>query len=216
MTNEELTNSVSDELHWDPKIDNDAIAVSAEDGVVTLRGTVGSLRQKREARNAAERVYGVVRVENHLQVRLLDSDARADADLRGDVLQALMLDGLVPSTVDARVEDGFVTLTGHAERHYERAEAESVASNVRGVVDVVNDITLTGSNPTAGDVRHSIDKAFKRNAKLDADQLTVETKDGTVTLKGTVRSWAEHDEAVEAAWAAPGVRDVKDHMFVAY
>jgi osmotically-inducible protein OsmY len=216
MTNEELTNSVSDELHWDPKIDNDAIAVSAEDGVVTLRGTVGSLRQKREARNAAERVYGVVRVENHLQVRLLDSDARADADLRGDVLQALMLDGLVPSTVDAGVEDGFVTLTGHAEWHYERAEAESVASNVRGVVDVVNDITLTGPNPTAGDVRHSIDKAFIRNAKLDADQLTVETKDGTVTLKGTVRSWAEHDEAVEAAWAAPGVRDVKDHVFVAY
>jgi osmotically-inducible protein OsmY len=69
MTNDELRGSVSDELHWDPKIDNDAIAVSAADGVVTLRGTVGSLRQKREAKKAAERVYGVARVENQLRVR---------------------------------------------------------------------------------------------------------------------------------------------------
>jgi osmotically-inducible protein OsmY len=216
MTNEELRSSVSDELHWDPKIDNDAIAVSAENGAVTLRGTVGSLRQKREAKNAAERVYGVTRVENHLQVRLMDSDERADADTRGDVLQALMLDALVPATVDARVTDGFVTLTGHTEWQYQREEAESVAANVRGVVDVVNDITITGPNATAGDVRHAIDKAFKRNAKLDADELTVETEDGTVTLKGTVRSWAEHDEALDAAWAAPGVRKVNDHIFVAY
>ena len=216
MTNDELRSSVSDEIHYDPKIDNDAIAVSAEDGIVTLRGTVGSLRQKREAKRAAERVYGVIRVESHLQVRLMDSDERADADVRGDVLQALMLDALVPSTVDASVSDGFVTLTGHAEWQYQRDEAESVAANVRSVVDVVNDITLTGPNPTAGDVRHDIDKAFKRNAKLDADQLTVETDDGTVTLKGTVRSWAEHDEAVDAAWAAPGVRKVKDHLFVSY
>jgi len=216
MSNEELTNSVSDELHWDPKIDNDAIAVSAQDGVVTLRGTVGSLRQKREAKNAASRVYGVTRVDNELQVRLLDSDARADADLRGDVLQALMLDTLVPSTVDARASDGFVTLTGHAEWQYQRDEAESVAVNVAGVVDIVNDITLTGPNASADDVEHAIAKAFKRNAKLDSEALTVETEDGTVTLKGTVRSWAEHDEALEAAWAAPGVRKVKDHILVAY
>jgi osmotically-inducible protein OsmY len=216
MTNQELLSSVSDELHWDPKIDNDAIAVSAQDGVVTLRGTVGSLRQKREAKKAAERVYGVTRVENQLQVRLLDSDDRADADVRGDVLQALMLDALVPSTIDVRVADGFVTLTGETEWQYQREEAESVATNVPSVVEVVNDITLTGPNPTAGDVGHAIDEAFKRNAKLDADELTVETQDGTVTLKGSVRSWAEHDEAVNAAWAAPGVRNVKDHIFVAY
>jgi osmotically-inducible protein OsmY len=216
MTNDELRGSVSDELHWDPKIDNDAIAVSAADGVVTLRGTVGSLRQKREAKKAAERVYGVARVENQLQVRLMDSDERADADLRGDVLQALMLDALVPSTVDARVAEGFVTLTGHTEWRYQREEADTVAANVRGVAEVVNDIIITGPNPRATDVRHAIGKAFKRNAKLDADQLSIETEDGTVTLEGTVRSWAEHDDAVDAAWAAPGVRDVKDHILVAY
>ena len=108
---DELTAYVSDELFWDPKVDNAEIAVSASDGKITLRGTVGSLHQKREANKAAQRVYGVTSLDNQLQVRLLNDQRRSDAELRGDVLQALMLDSLVPTTVDAKVEDGFVTLT---------------------------------------------------------------------------------------------------------
>jgi osmotically-inducible protein OsmY len=113
-------------------VDNAAIAVSANDGTITLRGTVGSLREKREAKKAAQRVFGVISVDNQLQVKLMNDEKREDADLRGDVLQALMLDGLVPSTVEAKVDDGFVTLTGTAEWQYQRDEAESVASNIVG------------------------------------------------------------------------------------
>ena len=58
MTNETLERHVTDELWWDPKIDNEAIAVSVDDDIVTLRGTVGGFRQKREDKRAAERVYG--------------------------------------------------------------------------------------------------------------------------------------------------------------
>jgi len=112
VSNEDLELNVSEELVWDPKVDNAAIAVSADEGVVTLRGTVGSFRQKREAKQHAERVYGVEMVNNELQVRILDAQRRDDADLRGAVLQALMLDSLVPSTIDARVDEGWVTLTG--------------------------------------------------------------------------------------------------------
>jgi osmotically-inducible protein OsmY len=108
----ELTSDVSDELFWDPKVDGEAIAVSASGGEITLRGTVGSLREKREARKAAQRVLGVISVDNQLQVRLMNDERREDAELRGDVLQALMLDSLVPKTVDAKVDDGFVTLSG--------------------------------------------------------------------------------------------------------
>jgi osmotically-inducible protein OsmY len=216
MSNEDLVNYVNEELHWDPKIDSEAIAVSADDGVVTLRGTVGSFREKRDAMRSAERVYGVERIENELQVRLLDSGGRDDADLRGDVLKALMLDSTIPSTVDVTVDDGFVTLSGTAEWQYQRNEAETVAAKVHGVLDVWNDIALTGPPPEAEDVEHSIKKAFKRSAKVDAESLTVETSDRTVTLKGTVNSWAEHDEAIAAAWAAPGVQKVKDHILVAY
>src|SRR4029077_16626430 len=119
-------------LFWDPKLDNTAIAVSADDGKVTLRGTVGSLREKLEAKKAAERVFGVISVDNQLQVRLMNDAKRGDAEMRGDVLQALMLDSLVPKTVDVKVEDGFVTLTGTANWQYERDEAEFVASNIVG------------------------------------------------------------------------------------
>jgi osmotically-inducible protein OsmY len=212
----ELAGNVSDELFWDPKLDNSSIAVSASDGTITLRGTVGSLREKREAKKAAQRVYGVISVDNQLKVKLMDDQQRDDADLRGDVLQALMLDSLVPATVDAKVEDGFVTLTGTADWQYQRDEADFVASNIVGTLDVFDEIELKHPTPSAGDVQESIHKAFERNAALDADDLYISSDNGTVTIDGTVSSWVEHDEAIDAAWAAPGVTSVHDEMTVAY
>jgi osmotically-inducible protein OsmY len=212
----DLQSNVSDELFWDPKIDNSSIAVSADDGTITLRGTVGSLREKREAQKAAQRVVGVVSVDNKLQVKLMNDQKRADAELRGDVLQALMLDSLVPSTVDATVDDGFVTLTGTAGWQYQRDEAEYVASNIVGTLDVIDEIELEHPTPSSDSVKDSIRSAFKRNAALDADDLSVSTDKGTVTITGTVSSWAQHDEAIDAAWAAPGVRAVDDDMSVVY
>ena len=212
----DLVADVSDELFWDPKVDNTAIAVSADEGTITLRGTVGSLREKLEAKKAAERVYGVISVDNDLQVRLMNDAKRGDAELRGDVLQALMLDSLVPKTVDAKVDDGFVTLTGTANWQYQRDEAEFVASNIVGTLDLVDEIDLQYPTPDHGDVKESIKKAFKRNAALDANDLDISTDDGSVTLRGTVSSWAEHDEAIDAAWAAPGVVSVRDDLTIAY
>ena len=216
MSNDELVLAVSDELLWDPKIDSEAIAVAADDGKITLRGTVGSFRQKREAKHAAQRVFGVESVDNDLQVRILNEDKREDAELRGDVLQALMLDSLVPATVDAKVDYGYVTLKGTAEWQYQRDEAEFIAGNLPGVIGVDDQIKLKSPTPDAGDVKGSIKDAFKRNARLDADDLTVKTSNGTVTVEGIVSSWDEHDEALNAAWAAPGVTTVKDRMTVAY
>jgi len=215
MSDDKLVGYVSDELFWDPKVDNEAIAVSADDGKVTLRGTVGSYREKLEAKKAAERVYGVKSVENKLEVKLLNGGKRDDAELRGDVLQALMLDSLVPKTVDAKVDDGLVTLTGTADWQYQRDEAEFVSANVFGVIAVIDEIGLKPS-PSATDVKHSIKEAFKRNAKLDADDLTVTTSNGTATIEGVVNSWAEHDQAVAAAWFSPGVNDVDDQIIVDY
>jgi osmotically-inducible protein OsmY len=216
VSDDNLRKDVKDELHWDPKLDDAEIAVSAENGVITLRGTVGSLREKRDAKRAAERVYGVMRVENKLEVRLMGDSARKDAELRGDVLQALMLDSLVPPTIEASVDDGYVRLSGTAEWKYQRDEAEHVAGNVRGVVGVWDDVELLGAEPDGEEVHHAIAKAIERNAKLDVRAITVESEGRTVTLKGTVSSWAEHDDAVQAAWSAPGVQKVKDHLLVAY
>jgi osmotically-inducible protein OsmY len=216
MTDDELQDWVREELCWDPRVDSAAIAVSASDGEVTLRGTLDSFRQKREAQKAAERVYGVTSVRNELDVRILDKHGRQDADLRGAMLQAMALDGLIPKSVDAKADSGLVTLTGTAAWQYQREEAEFVAGNVPGVVDVDNQITLTSPQPKAGDVKQSIERAFQRNASLDAEGLSVTTRGNMVMLSGAVSSWDERDAAVAAAWAAPGVAAVKDQIVVEY
>ncbi len=215
MTDQGLINNVTEELFWDPKVDNAAIAVSDDGGKITLRGTVGSFREKQEARKDAARVYGVKSVNNEIEVRLLDEHRREDADLRGDVLQAFALDYLIPATVDAKVQDGFVTLKGSVDWQYQREEASFVAANILGVIDVFDEIKLK-AKPKAKAVKDDIKSAFKRNAALDADSISVTTSNGTVKLKGAVNSWAEHDEAVLAAWAAPGVTDVDDRILVEY
>ena len=216
MSNDNLERWVTEELQWEPTLDSTAIAVKAHDGRITLRGTVGSFREKRAAERAARRVYGVTALDNELQVSLLTESRREDADLRGDVLQALMLDSLVPETVDAKVDDGLVTLTGTAGWQYQRDEAEYVTGNVWGVVDVDDDIRIEHAEPKAKDVKDSIKKALKRSAKIDADQLLVDTSNGTVSVTGIVGSWTEHDAAIDAAWAAPGVTNVEDNIVVEY
>jgi osmotically-inducible protein OsmY len=214
MRDDELRCHVAAELSWDPRVGGGAIEVSAAGGTVTLRGVVASLRLKRAGGRAAARVRGVARVANELRVRIPERDRRDDEDLRGDVLEALMLDVSVPMTVDARARDGFITLTGTAQWHYQREAAESRAANVSGVAGIDNVITLT-QTPDAREARDAISGAFRRDALLAAHALAVETfPGGLVILSGTVSCWAAHDHAVVAAWSAPGVTRVDDRIRV--
>ena len=214
MRDDDLWRHVVAELSWDPQVDSDAIEVSAADGTVTLRGTVVTLRLKQAGGRAAARVRGVTRVANELRVQIPDRDRRDDEDLRGDVLEALMLDVSVPMTVDAQARDGFVTLTGTAHWHYQREAAEFRTANVPGVADIDNAISLTRT-PDARKARGAIRAAFRRDAAIEADGLSVETSSaGLVILSGTVSSWAAHDHAVAVAWSAPGVIRVDDRIRV--
>jgi osmotically-inducible protein OsmY len=212
----ELERAVAEELQWDPKLDSKAVAVSAYDGEVTLCGTIGSFREQRDARKAAQRVHGVRSVANRLKVRPLTRHGRTDADVRGAVLRALHYDSLIPDTIDVRVDDGWVTLIGTAEWRYQRDEAEYVAGNVLGVLGVDDEVGLAHAQPRASDVDEAIRKAFERNAKIEAGDVSVDTNNGAVVLTGEVRSWAAHDEALAAAWAAPGVTRVDDFIEVDY
>jgi osmotically-inducible protein OsmY len=214
MRDDDLRHHVAAELFWDPQVDSEAIKVSAASGIVTLRGTVVSFWQKQTGGRVAARVRGVTRVANELEVQIPDQDRRDDEDLRGDVLEALMLDVSVPMTVDARARDGLVTLTGTAQWHYQREAAELRTVNVLGVADVDNTITLT-QTPDACEARDAILAAFRRNAAVEADEVSVEPScDGLVTLSGVVGSWAAHNHAMAAAWSAPGVTQVDDRIRV--
>jgi osmotically-inducible protein OsmY len=215
-TDAELQADVQDELLWETRVEEAGeIAVFAHDGTVTLRGTVGSLGAKHHATNAAKRVAGVRRVDNQLDVRLLIEHRRDDADLRGAALRALSWNVLIPDGVDVTVMDGVVTLTGVVEFRHQRDAAAEAVRNLRGVTAIHDEIRVK-SPILAGDVTARIEKAFERNAHIEADALRVEAIDGTVTLTGNVASWAEHDAALDAAWAAPGVTEVKDQLELSY
>ena len=212
MSDDDLRRRVVAELSGDPQVDGQTFAVSAVDGRVTLRGTVASMWLKRVAGQALARVRGVAGTANEVEVKLPAADRRDDEDVRGDVLEALMLDLSVPMTVEARVRNGFVTLTGTARWHYQREAAESRAANVPGVAGLDNAITLTQA-PDADAARETITAAFQRNAVLHATALSVQTSSGgLVILSGAVSSWSAHDQAVAAAWAAPGVTQVDDQI----
>jgi osmotically-inducible protein OsmY len=217
MTDDDLRRDVAAELHWDPQVNSTAIEVSAASGTVALRGTVTSLSHKRAGGHAAGRVRGVTGVTNDLRVQIPDRDRRGDEDLRGDVLEALMLESSVPMTVDADARDGLVTLTGKVEWHYQREVAESRTASVPGVAGIDNAITLAQAPATPAAAAEAISGAFRRDAVLDSDRLAVEAfPGGLVIVSGTVGSLAARDHAVAAAWSAPGVTEVDDRIDLEY
>jgi osmotically-inducible protein OsmY len=216
-TNNELIDDVTDELFFDPRIpDLDGIAVAADDGAVTLRGTVGSFHQKRAAGAAARRVQGAITVSNELEVRLMTEGRRADADIRAAGLQALSLDSLVPADrLDVKVSEGWLTLTGKVSWQYQRDAAEADLLGLLGLVDIDDQIVVE-NEPSAADVADRINEAFARNATLSGADIDVSSENGSVTLSGAVSTWTQHDEAIDAAWLAPGVSRVRDFLEVVY
>jgi osmotically-inducible protein OsmY len=208
---------VTEELLYDPRVmDSDGIAVSADAGIVTLRGTVGSFHQKRAAAAAAQRVGGVTAARNELQVRLMTEGRRADSDIRAAALQALMLDGLVPAErIDVKVSAGVLSLTGAVAWQYQRDAAEEDVLPLIGIVDI-DDQLVVNNEASAADVADRINDAFVRNAQLDDSAIEVSSDADSVTLSGVVRTWSEHAEALDAAWSAPGVARVRDELEIVY
>ncbi len=213
-TDSQIKSDVEAELKWDPDIDPTDIGVSVKNGVVTLTGFVRSYSSRYQAEADAKRVSGVAGVANDLKVQLPSEGQRSDPEIARDAVAALKNE-LPYSSANMKVvvKDGWLSLEGSAEWHYQRTRAEEAVRRIKGIKGVSNLIVLK-PRVAASEVRSKIEEAFRRNAEVDAHNITVEANGTEVILKGTVRSWAERQEAERVAWRAPGVTKVENRITI--
>ena len=213
-TDSQLQHDVMEELSWDPIVDHTEIGVAATDGVVSLSGIVHSFAEKVAAERAARRVKGAKAIAEELIVRLPSQRQTSDAEIAKRIIDVISWNSLVPSdSVQVKVEHGYVTLTGKVKWHYQSKAARDAVAKIVGVVGIHNDIAIEIA-ASASDVRQRIEDAIKRQAALDACTIQVKAEGHKVHLSGKVHSWSERRAAENAAWAAPGVREVVDTIIV--
>jgi osmotically-inducible protein OsmY len=207
-----LRDAVLRQLEWEPEITSQDISVSAKSGAVTLTGFVRSYAEKFAAERAAKSIYGVRAVANDIEVRPIMT--RTDPEIARDITQAMKIDLRIPDDrIKVGIDDGCVTVDGTVDWNYQREAAENCARKVNGVRGVANKIAVKPTVSPTG-VKAKIEDALRRSAEIDARRITVSAQDGTITLSGNVHSWFERDEAERAAWAAPGVSRVVDHIAI--
>jgi len=215
-TDEQIQRNILNELKWDARVHPNEVGVTAKDGIVTLTGWVETYAKRWAAEQAAHRVRGVRAVANDIEVRLPSSAERPDPDIAAAVTRALEWDASIPvEKIDITVSKGWVTLRGEVEWQYQKSDAERVAhrlSGVRGVSNLLSVRPRIKASPV--ELKQKIEDALVRSAETDAERITVEIQGEKITLKGTVRSYAERQEAERVAWSAPGVSSLENRITI--
>jgi osmotically-inducible protein OsmY len=213
-TDAELKADVIAELAWDSAINPTGIGVMVTNGVVTLTGHLETFTEKHAVERAVRRVAGVRGIALELDVKVSAAHKRSDSEIAQAAATALLWNSNVPDDrVQIEVENGWITLTGELDWHYQLTSAEQCISSLLGVRGLTNNITIKPRvNPKQ--IGAEIISALTRQAVREAEHIGIEVSDGVVTLKGKVHSLAERDAAVGAAYTARGVSQVIDKIEV--
>lgn len=214
MIDSQLRQDIIDEFEFDPAFDGEHIGVAVDNNVVSLTGHVTSYAQKVAAIAAARRVKGVHAIAENIEVRYPFQAKTADDQIAKRAMDILKWNVSVPDTVDVLVQDGWVTLSGHADWYYQKKAAEDDVRKLSGVRGVTNNISIK-PRVEASNVKAKIELALKRHAELEANAIRVTVENGNkVILDGKVDNWDERRAAENAAWSAPGVAFVEDHLTI--
>jgi hyperosmotically inducible protein len=214
MTDSQLRQDIIDEFEFDPTFDGEHIGVAVDKNVVSLTGHVTSYAQKVAAIAATRRVKGVHAIAENIEVRYPFQAKVADDQIAKRAMDILKWDVLVPETIDVLVQDGWITLNGAVNWHYEKIAAEDDVRKLSGVHGVTNNITIK-PHVEASNIKTKIELALKRHAEVEANAIRVSVLNGNkVILDGKVDNWDERRAVENAAWSAPGVAIVEDHLTI--
>jgi osmotically-inducible protein OsmY len=213
-TNEELQKKVLEAINWEPLLSGAEIGVLVIDGIVTLTGSVNSYVKKEEVEKAAKNVLGVKAVVEKIEVVLNYKVHKSDNEIAQEIINTFKWHWDIPNErVQVKVENGWVYLSGSLEWNYQKEAAKKAVRVLIGVKGIVNNIMIISLSKDRINKR-DIEDAIERNRIIGNTAITVEVLDNSVTLKGTVESWFEKNEASRIAWKAPGVLEVKNNLQV--
>ncbi len=214
-TDLQLQQDVLNELKWEPSVNAANIGVEAKDGIITLAGHVDTFAEKWRAEEAAQRVCGVKALAVEIDVKLLSSAERTDADIARSAENVVRWSNdLHNNSVKIMVESGWITLTGFVEWAFQKRNIGYALSNLMGVMGLSNQLSIEPKVKSAA-VKADIEQALKRRVVEDIKNVAINVSGAEVTLSGDVHSWAERELINHSAWNTSGVKNVINHIKVA-
>jgi osmotically-inducible protein OsmY len=218
VANGKLYTTVMEKLHFEPRLDaaNITVAIQGNHDIVVLDGKVKSFAEKLTAENTVKAIHGVKAIVNEIKVDPSLHYKKTDSEIATDTINALKASVWVPAQkIKALVKDGIVTLSGEVEWQYEKTAAFTAVKNLWGIKSINNEITVKPSITINEDkVRKEITKEFERHARLDASRIKIKIQGRKIILEGEVSNFDEMEIAEDAAWAIPGVAEVKNELVV--